>query len=56
MFLIAKMGQDFVYDALVLDTRNDSDRSTAAATDLDVDIEDAFQPLGPENGGVTFGR
>ena len=36
MFLIAKMSQDLVYDVLFFNTRNDSHRTTAPATDLDV--------------------
>ena len=47
MVLVAKMSLDFVDDELVLNTRNDPDRSTAAAAGLDVDIEDALEVLGP---------
>ena len=36
LFLLAKMSQDPVDDVLVLDTRDGSDRSTAAAADFDV--------------------
>jgi hypothetical protein len=49
------MSQDLVYGALVFDTRNDSDRSTAAAADLDVDIEDAVEALGSGHRRVTLG-
>ena len=37
MFLIAKMSQDFVYDVLVFYTCYDSDGTTAAAANLNVD-------------------
>ena len=50
------MGQDLVADVLVLNTGNDPDRSTAAAADLDVDIEDTFQALSPGHRGVTLSR
>ena len=33
------MSQDLVYDVLVRDTCNDSDRSAAAAANLNVDIK-----------------
>jgi hypothetical protein len=36
MFLIAKMSQDLVYDVLFFNTRNDSHRTTAPATDLEL--------------------
>jgi hypothetical protein len=42
LFLIAQMREDSVDDVLVFDTRDDSDRSTAAATDLDLDTEHTF--------------
>ena len=36
LFLIVQMSQNSIDDVLVLDTRDDSDRSTAAAADFDV--------------------
>jgi hypothetical protein len=39
MLLVSKMSQDFFYDVLLLNTRDDFDRASTAATDLDVDIE-----------------
>ena len=35
------------YDALILNTSDDSNRASTASTDLDVDIEDALESLGP---------
>ena len=55
MFLIAKVSQDSVDDILVLDTRNDLDRSTTAAAYFNLDFEDALEPLGPGHCGVTVG-
>ena len=55
MLLISKMSQDFFYDVLLLNTRDDSDRSPAAAADLNVDTEHAFQSLGPGHRSVTLG-
>ncbi len=46
MLLISKMSQDFFYDVLLLNTRDDPDRPPAAAADLNVDTEHAFQSLG----------
>ena len=47
LFLIAQMSKNSIDDVLVLDTPvrrigDDSDRSTAATADLDVDIEHAL--------------
>ena len=52
LFLIAQMREDSVNDVLVFDAAvrrsdDDADRSTAAATDLDVYTEDAFKALRP---------
>ena len=47
LFLLAKMSQDPVDDVLVLDAGHDSDGSTAAGADLDVDIEHALESLLP---------
>jgi len=55
IFLIAKMSQNLVYDVLVLNTRNVFDRSAAATADLYVNIENAFQALGPVHRGVALG-
>jgi hypothetical protein len=46
------MSQDSVYDVLILDARDDPDRSTATATSLYVNIEDAFEPLCPRHSRV----
>jgi len=35
------------YDVPILDTGDDPDRSAATAADLDIDVEDAFEPLRP---------
>jgi hypothetical protein len=71
MFLIAKMSQDLVYDVLFFNTRNDSHRTTAPATDLDVPqgtfscccasihlvyVEHTFQSLSPGHCGVVLNR
>ena len=48
------MGQNLVYDVLVLDARDHFDRASTAATDLDVDIEDALELLGPGHRDVPF--
>ena len=52
LFLPAQVIQDLVYDAMVFNTPvrrigDDSDRSTAEATDLDVYAKDAFKTLLP---------
>ena len=47
MFLALKMSQDPVDGVLLLDASDDFDRPTAAATDLDVDIEYSLESLGP---------
>ena len=49
------MSQYSIDDVLVLDTGDDPDRSAATATDLDIDVEDAFEPLRPSHGGMTLG-
>ena len=48
------MSQYSIDDALVLDTGDDPDRSAVTATDLDIDVEDAFEPLRPSHGGMTL--
>ena len=42
-------------DVLVLDTRDDPDRSATKTADLDVDVENALQSLRPGHGCATFG-
>ena len=54
-FLVAQMSEDSVNNVLVLDARDDSDRSTAAAADLDVYVENTLEPLGPGHCGMTLG-
>ena len=56
MLLIAKMSQDFVYDVLLLNTRDDSDRSPAATANLDVDLENTLESLSPGHRRVTLSR
>ena len=55
LFLIAQMSEDSVNNVLVLNARDDSDRSTAAAADFDVDIKHSLESLGPGHGGMTLG-
>ncbi|WP_279252467.1 hypothetical protein [Candidatus Seongchinamella marina] len=60
LFLALKMSQNSIDDVLVFDAtarRSDdnSDRTTAAATNLDVDTEHTFKALGPGNGGMALG-
>ena len=45
LFLVAKMSQNVVYDFLVLDTRDDSDRSTAVAADFNIYVEYSLESL-----------
>jgi len=47
LFLLAKMCQDSVDNVLIFNTRNDPDRTTAAAANLNVYVEDALEPLCP---------
>ena len=54
LFLVAEMGQNPVDDVLVLNTRNDSDRSAAAAADFNVDIEYSLESLGPGHSRMTL--
>jgi hypothetical protein len=55
------MSQNSIDDVLVLDTPvrrigDDSDRSTTAAADFDVDIEHALESLSPGHGGMALSR
>ena len=64
MFFLAKMSQDAIeglprvigYDVLVLNTGDDLYRSAAmtANLDIDIDIEDALESLGPGHRDVPF--
>jgi len=52
LFLLAKMCQDSVDNVLIFNTPvrrigNDPDRTTAAAANLNVYVEDALEPLCP---------
>ena len=49
------MSQNLVYDVLVLNTRNDLNRPAAPTADLDIDVEDALEPLSPGHRGMLFG-
>ena len=54
LFLSLKMSQNSVDDVLILDTCDDSDRTAAAATNLDVYVEYALESLGPGHRDVPF--
>jgi hypothetical protein len=56
LFRLAKTGQDPVDDLLVLNTSDDSDRAYTASTDLDADIEDTLESLGPGHSRMTLDR
>jgi hypothetical protein len=45
LFPIAQMSQNSIDDVLVLDTRDDFDRSTAATADFDVYVEYSLESL-----------
>jgi hypothetical protein len=50
------MSQNSIDDVLVLDTRDDPDRSTAAAADFDVYVEYSLESLSPVHGGMALSR
>jgi hypothetical protein len=50
------MSQNSIDDILVLNTRDDPDRSSATATDFDVDVEDALEPLCPGHCHMSLRR
>ena len=59
LFSIAQMSQKSIDDILVLDAPvrrigNDPDGTTAAAANLNVDIENSLESLGPGHGGMTW--
>ena len=54
MFLFAKMSQNAIDDVLVLNTGDDFDGSSTAITNVNVDIEDALESLGPGHRDVPF--
>ena len=54
MFLLSKMSQDAIDDALVLNTGDDLYRSSAMTANLDIDIEDSLESLGLGNRDVPF--
>ena len=56
MFLFAKMRQDAIDNVLVLNTGDDFDGSTTAIANfnVDIDIEDALESLGPGHCDVPF--
>ena len=56
LFLIAQVSQDSIDGLLVLNARNDPDRTTAAAANLNVDIEYALESLSPGHRRVTLSR
>jgi hypothetical protein len=49
-----QVGQDSVNGILFLNTGDNPDSTSAAAADLDVYVEDAFQPLGPGHRRVAL--
>ena len=49
------MSQDAIDDVLVLNTGDDFDGSSTAITNVNVDIEDALESLGPGHCDVPFG-
>ena len=61
LFLLAKMGQNSIDDVLVLNATvrrldDDSDRSTTATADFNVDIEYSLESLGPGHSRMTLDR
>ena len=54
MFLLVKISQDPVDDALVLNTGDDLYRTTAMTANLDSNIEDPLESLGPGHRDVLF--
>ena len=56
MFLLAQMSQNSIYEVLALNTGDDLYRSTAMTANLDIDIEDALESLGPRHRDVPFSR
>ena len=48
------MSQDAIDDVLALNRGDDLYRSTAMTADLDIDIEDALESLGPGHCDVPF--
>ena len=48
------MSQDAVDNVPVLNTGDDLYRSTAMTANLDIDIEDALESLGPGHRDVSF--
>ena len=56
MFLALKMSQDPVDGVLLLNTRDDSDRSATATADFNIDIEYSLESLGPGHSRMTLDR
>jgi hypothetical protein len=56
LFLSLKVSQNSIDDVLVLDTSDDSDRSTTAAADFDVYVEYSLESLSPGHGGMALSR
>jgi hypothetical protein len=54
LFLALKMSQNSIDDVLVFDARDNSDRSTAATTNCNIDIEYSLESLGPGHRDVPF--
>ena len=48
------MSQDPVDDVLILNASDDFDRSTAAAANLDINVDDPLQTLRPGHRSVTL--
>jgi hypothetical protein len=49
------MGEDSADDVLILNTGDDPYGTTAAAANLDIDLENTLEPLGPGHRGMTLG-
>ena len=56
LFLLAKMGQNSIDEVLVLDTYNDSRRSTTATANFNIDIEYSLESLGSVHSHMTLDR
>jgi hypothetical protein len=56
LFLALEVSQNPVDNLLVLNTSDDPDRSAAASTDFNVDIEYSLESLGPGHSRMTLDR
>jgi hypothetical protein len=51
-----RRNEDSVYNVLVLNACDDTDRPTAAIANLDVDLENALESLSPGHRSVTLSQ